>query len=136
MVETGHADDPDIQSNHLADFINDHINGIIRSTKKPAPGKRTPETIHGLDFNVREYMARIATEDKWMMVSERKLKEWCKKKIYSYPDMKKTLVLSGRCTRPQNQRKLTAQTNLKPSADEYLLEFDLTLPANERFLPQ
>ena len=44
---------------------------------------------------MREYMARIAYEDKWMLVSERKVKEWCRKKEYSYPTMKKVLLESG-----------------------------------------
>ena len=132
--------DPDVWADKLADFLNENLHSTIHTHRKPTAGKKNPEPVigGGVDFtNVREYVARIAAEDKWMAVSAPKLKEWCIRRKLNHNTMRVVLINSGRCVQSTNRKELTAQTTLpKKSLKEYLLEFDLSLPANERFLPQ
>ena len=133
------ADDPDTQLDRVADFINEHVNAIIRTESKPAVGRSAP--VRPLNFDelrhAREFVGRIAVNDKWMILSERKIKLCCKDKNWDYQLLKRVLLKAKLCSKPTNRRPLAAQCLLNnPPAAEYVLEFDLSLPANERFLPQ
>ena len=135
----GGADDPDAQLEWVAGFLNENINAVIVTKHKPAVGRGTstmPDNMLELT-HTREFVGRLATEDKWLAVSERALKKACKLKLHDYALMKKVLVTAGYCAKSISARSLGAQCTLKNSpAKEYVLEFDLSLPVNERFLPQ
>jgi hypothetical protein len=133
------ADDADMQADRLAEFLNENLHAIIRTDIKPSPGKKQAIVRNASDLtNVREYVARIALEDRWMLVSAAKVAKWCRQRAHPISPlaMKAALIKAGHCGQPKNRRSLSAQCSIKPSAEEYLLEFDLNLPINQRFLPQ
>ena len=135
----GSADDPDTQLEWVAGFLNENINAVIVTKEKPAVGRGGAVVpLNAMELtHTREFVGRLATEDKWLAVSERAMKKACKLKPHDYMLMKKVLTKAGYCVQSSCARSLGAQCNLKnPPAKEYVLEFDLTNPANERFLPQ
>jgi hypothetical protein len=130
------ADDPNIQGDRVADFINLRNTGVLLTNGITRQGSNNSsrEPVRNVLEAKAPYVARIATTDKIMLVSETHLMEFCKQKSYDYYQMKRKLIEHGRCKRPKNTRSLGAGTTmLNPPAAEYVLEFDLAKSENAGF---
>jgi hypothetical protein len=131
------ADNPAVQGDRVADFINLRIAGVLltNGVARQGTNRSNRDPIRNILEAKPPYIARIATVDKVMLVSEANLMEFCRQKSYDYYQMRRVLIKNSRCERSRNPRSLGAGTDmLNPPAREYVLEFDLAKSENARFL--
>jgi hypothetical protein len=136
------GDDPDTHLERISEFLNKHNSNLIITKRLPPSSGRPAASSKEQPLNseqtsiAREYVARIATDDKKMLVSQPMLKRWYTTSVQAnYHEMERVLRNAGVATKSTGQRSLGGGTNIKvPPVPVYVLEFDLTLPENARFL--
>jgi hypothetical protein len=132
------SDDPDMQLGRIRDFVNSNLQGRIVTDTLPGQGwnKSAQIAIHNtLEVErSREFISRLAIKDMLLMVSEPKLKAWCRQHEISYRELRATLEKHNYCTRPKRPRSLGSGTRINV-AQETVLVFDLRQAPNAIFLP-
>ena len=128
------ADNPMTQLARVGQFLNDKIRNRIITHHMPKKGN--PGTAHVVNadqiYGVNEFVARYATVDGLLWVSENKLRVWCELNRYSFEEMRGVLVKHGYCTRdPKKPRTIGGGTVKFATSRELVMEFDLNLPCNE-----
>lgn len=133
------ADDPDTQFDRLGEFLNRHKQDIIQTPDKPLPkhgANRNTAVAYPNDFTLRECVARIASD--YLLVSLAKYTKWLKlpeNAGINPHHAVRVMVNSGRCVKPAYRRSLAAGLIMKSApVSEFVLQIDLTLPENSRFL--
>ncbi len=130
---------PNTQLDRVVAFLNENLQSIIQTKTIPVVGTNrhasfdTPANETNISRS-REFVARLAMQSKALEVSEYRLKSWCERKNYSYPDMKKVLLKHRYCVVPKYKRSLARRVLGLTSGEEKVLEFDLSNPNNSVFL--
>jgi hypothetical protein len=132
------ADDPDVQADRIAEFLNKHKNSVAYKPDHALPVQghgRRAQVVYNPFPAANEWVARVASD--YLLVSYAKYKKWLR--LPENADINphraiRVLIKNGRCVKPGFRRSLTAGLIVDhPAQMEHVLQFDLSLPANERF---
>jgi hypothetical protein len=130
------TDDPAVALTKVIQFLNEHRQAIIISKTMPKRGgaqqaemPTNPEEVRRARFLV----ARHATADGVIEISEEKFRAWCQHdhQQISYVGLRRALEKGGHITRPHKGLRLTRGLVIEVhSLQEKVLQFDLNAPAN------